>query len=278
MLRACPLPSWPSSPPPSRSTAGESSYAVPTPSLEILVNGVTVPVHVHDGRRYVEALRGREYEIRLRNPYPLRLAVALSVDDLNTIDVRHTTATGARKWVIDPLDSVTIRGWQTSQVQARRFEFTTESASYGQALGRVANLGVISAVFFKERGPSRSLEILEPAVPRSAVPMPSPSSPPAERPHAEGSSRANEKALDEVQRGRDDYAATGIGRPTEHFVRTIHLDLEEAPVHTVDLRYEFRPQLVRLGILPGDRDIDHLGDRNRARGFEPEFSPIPRGR
>jgi len=39
----------------------------------------------------------------------------------------------------------------SSRREARRFEFTTEERLYGQALGKTANLGVISAVFFKER-------------------------------------------------------------------------------------------------------------------------------
>ena len=116
-----------------------------------IVDGARQPRYAHDGRWYVEARKGREYAIRLRNPYAVRVAVALSVDGLNTIDARETTAADARKWVLGPYETVTISGWQTSQTEARRFEFTTEARSYGQALGKTANLGVISAVFFKER-------------------------------------------------------------------------------------------------------------------------------
>ena len=66
--------------------------------VEIVVNGSSQPQYAHGGRRYVEALKGKEYAIRLHNPYPVRVAVALSVDGLNTIDARETTAAGARKW------------------------------------------------------------------------------------------------------------------------------------------------------------------------------------
>ena len=123
------------------------------PDVDILVNGAAQPRYAHDGRWYIEALKGREYSIRLRNPFAIRVAVALSVDGLNTIDARETTASDARKWVLGPYETVTISGWQTSQTVARRFEFTTEERSYGQALGKTTNLGVISAVFFKERVP-----------------------------------------------------------------------------------------------------------------------------
>ena len=124
--------------------------------VDILVDGAPQPRYAHDGRWYVEARKGREYAIRLRNPYAVRVAVALSVDGLNTIDARETTAADARKWVLGPYETVTISGWQTSQTEARRFEFTTEARSYGQALGKTANLGVISAVFYEERVPAQS--------------------------------------------------------------------------------------------------------------------------
>ena len=42
---------------------------------------------------YVEAMRGASYALRLTNPTPYRVAVALSVDGLNTIDARHTDDT-----------------------------------------------------------------------------------------------------------------------------------------------------------------------------------------
>ena len=62
-----------------------------------------------------------------------------------------------------------------------------------------------------------------------------------------------------------------MGRRTGHAVTEVWLNLEDAPVQTVNIRYEFRPQLVRLGIL--SPIPDPLDRRERARGFEPGFSP-----
>jgi hypothetical protein len=240
----------------------------PAAGVEILVNGTPQRRYAHDGRWYIEALKGREYAIRLRNPYPVRVAVALSVDGLNTIDARETTAADARKWVLGPHETVTISGWQTSRTDARRFEFTTEERSYGQALGKTANLGVISAVFFRERVPMISRDTPDSA--RRQAPAPeavggarAPASP-AERSEAAAAKRADEE-----------YAATGMGRRTDHAVTQVWLDLEDAPAQTVNIRYEFRPQLVRLGILAPAHAADPLQRRERARGFEPGFSPEP---
>jgi hypothetical protein len=186
--------------------------------------------------------------------------VALSVDGLNTIDARQTTAADARKWVLDPYQTVTINGWQTSQTEARRFEFTTEARSYAQAIGKTANLGVISAVFFKERvstivrDTSNDHEARRAPAPRSSAP-------------AEQEAAAARKKAD------DEYAATGMGRRTGHAVTQMWLDLEDAPALAMSIRYEYRPQLVRLGILPPAPTADPLQRRERAHGFEPGFCP-----
>jgi hypothetical protein len=195
--------------------------------------------------------------------------VALSVDGLNTIDARDTTASAARKWVLGPYESVTISGWQTSASHARAFEFTTEERSYGRALGKTVNLGVISAVFFKERErvPQYSLRQDAPE-PRARAEQAAPRAPSAVEgaaPSASGQSA--------TKAAPDEYAATGMGRRTEHAVEQVWLDLEDAPAARVDIRYEFRPQLARLGILPADPRVDPLRRRERAKGFEPEFAP-----
>jgi hypothetical protein len=235
--------------------------------VEIVVDGAAQRRYAHAGRWYIEALKGREYAIRLRNPYGVRVAVALSVDGLNTIDARETSAARARKWVLGPYETVTISGWQTSRTEARRFEFTSEEQSYGQALGKTDNLGTISAAFFRERTKSETAEYTgrrdTPAAPRSAE-----AQPPAAAAAGSGAEKRREAADNE-------YAATGIGRRTDHVVTQVWMDLEDAPAQTVNIRYEFRPQLVRLGILPAAPTTDPLLRRERARGFEPGFCPEP---
>jgi hypothetical protein len=246
-----------------------SSERHPVGDVDIIVDGAPQLRYAHDGRWYVEARKGREYAIRLRNPYGIRVAVALSVDGLNTIDARETTAPGARKWVLGPYETLTISGWQTSQLSARRFEFTTEARSYGQALGKTANLGVISAVFFKERAATILRDTWNDDRRQRA---PAPASPSGALVEQEAAAAAGP-----AKRADEEFAATGMGRRTDHAVTQVWLDLEPAPAQTVNIRYEFRPQLVRLGILPSAPTVDPLQRRERARGFEPGFSPVPPG-
>jgi hypothetical protein len=259
--------------------------------LNVLVDGYPRPEYVGRGTVYVEALKGREYSLEIRNPYPYRVAVALSVDGLNTIDARHTDPWSARKWVLEPYGSAVIEGWQVSDSAARRFYFTNERGSYGAWLGQTQNLGVIEAVFFRERAPrpiyrhdrwddpnpaeDRGYDPRRPAAEKddSAAGAPAPAPEPklkAEGRRQESGERSSQPA--------DEYAATGMGGRTRHDVYRVDLDLERSPVATLKVRYEYRNQLTRMGLLPRyyEEDPRPLTRRERARGFEGSYAPEPR--
>ena len=90
-------------------------------------------------------------------------------------------------------------------------------------------------------------------------------------PAATGNSRERKAEKSEADR----FAATGIGDRTRFPVRWIEFDEEADPSARIALRYEFRRELVRLGVLP--RSGDGLAARERSRGFEPGFAPDPGG-
>lgn len=257
--------------------------AAPCPySIEVLVDGHPLATYAARGTTYVEALRGREYAIRLRNNTGRRVAVALSVDGLNSIDAKSTTARDASKWVLGPWETAVISGWQTSSDHARRFFFTTEEKSYGAWLGKTDDLGVISAAFFREIQP-KPQPLAKRALPRA----PEADAGARDRNEAAGASAAQsapteskaERQAESAARDQaalsDEYAATGIGRQVDAPVYSVDLQLERNPAATVAIRYEYRDALVRLGVLPAPRPTpDPLARRERARGFQ-EFAPDP---
>jgi hypothetical protein len=229
-----------------RLTHGRRPY--PNLEMDVLVDGRPVTEYYARGRTYVEALKGAEYELRVRNSSPDRVAVALSVDGLNTIDARHTSAWNASKWVIEPYQTITISGWQMSSERARHFYFTNERDSYGAKLGQTANLGVISAVFFREKRQVRPVTQATPTH-RDEVQSSAPKS----------------KAAGESARpaAEEEYAATGIGRSVRHDVRWVNMELDSRAAAEVTIRYEFYSGLRKLGVLP-------KRSREDARGFSPE--------
>ncbi|MEP6570430.1 MAG: hypothetical protein ABJC10_11715 [Acidobacteriota bacterium] len=256
--------------------------------VQILVDGRPLEEYAARDKSYVEAIAGAEYEVRIRNPLPYRVAVSLSVDGLNSIDARHTTAWNASKWVIEPYGTITVSGWQMSSERARQFYFTSERDSYGAKLGQTSSLGIISAVFFREHRP-----------------YPVPITPPRPRPIYEedgrnksseaptaGSAQSSVERSDSARGGDDsmatrkgkaapqpddEYAATGIGRSVHNDVRWVNVDLDSRAAGEVVIRYEYYPALVQLGILPRRYERPNpLRRREGARGFEDRrFSPEP---
>ena len=232
--------------------------------LEVLVDGRPLAEYFARGRTYVEALKGAEFELRVRNPTPNRVAVALSVDGLNTIDARHTSAWNSSKWVIDPYQTISIGGWQMSTERARRFYFTDERDSYGAKLGQTTNLGVITAVVFRERQPV-------------SINPPMPIYRDREKSQDESSNQPSDTRAGEsgrkagIARTDDDYAATGIGRSVRNDVRWIDMELEAHPLAELSVRYEYYSALLKLGVLPRPNYEPYpLRRREDSRGFSPE--------
>lgn len=235
--------------------------------LSVLVDGLARPEMRKGPAVYVEALRGREYALRVTNPLDVRVGVALAVDGLNTVDASRGDAVSAVKWILDPGESIVLEGWQVSRSHVRRFVFTGERDSYGAALGKTADLGVIEAVFFRERSRRPA-----PVPPRrlgsdkgEAAPAPSSAGP------ADGADRSASGSM-QAPALSDEYAATGMGERAPHEVARVEVDLERTPAARLRIRYEFRPQLVRLGLLPPPDD--RLARRERALGFD-AFCPEP---
>jgi hypothetical protein len=82
---------------------------------------------------------------------------------------------------------------------------------------------------------------------------------------------------DSSRADQPEYAATGIGDRVNHEVQRVYLDLEERPFATIHLRYEYRPILVQLGVMPPQITGDPLLRREKAKGFrEDEFCPEPK--
>lgn len=268
-------------------------------SMDVIVNGRDAREYYGRGTTYVEARQGQEYEIRLSNHTGERVAVALAVDGLNTIDAKHTSAQAARKWILAPYQTITVHGWQTSSSTARSFYFTSESGSYGAWMGDTRNLGNISAAFFREirpqepvymtpqpyyRGYDEDSNELSRGDARNKSEAAAKSAPSAgtgamrnSAPSASAESSARQMA---PQAPRDELAATGIGRETRNDVYTTTFRAESAPSGVVTVRYEYRNKLIELGVLPRPYRPDPMVRRENSSGFSDYgYAPDPyRGR
>jgi len=255
--------------------------------LSVVVDGSVAAEYPFRDRTYIEALRGRTFTLRIHNPTDERVAVALSVDGLNVVDAKRTTAGAATKWILGPHQTADIPGWQISGQTSRRFFFTETGRSYAKWIGDTRNVGVIEAVFFRER--------IRQIAPLRVAPFSS--SPDASRDSAEERSRVRSEAgaaenkarADaprspsveggipsvgslQAERESDRFAATGIGERTDFPVQWVHFEEDPVPAASIALRYEYRRELIRLGVFSRE---DELYARDRGRGFDRSYAPDP---
>ena len=260
--------------------------------LSVLVDGCSTEEYPFQDRTYIEAVRGKSFSLRLHNPTAQRVAVALSVDGLNVLDAKRTTAAQAAKWILAPGQTVEIPGWQVSGETSRKFFFTDTPRSYANWIGDTRNVGTIEAVFFREKGRAPQAVAHEPfrrlreetAPPEGGVPggvaggVPGTSAGDSVTSAPSAGSRAKAPSSADLAKpsapDADRFAATGIGERTRFAVQWVSFEEDPIPTASIALRYEFRRELVRLGVLSGEGD---LHARDRGRGFERPYAPDPDG-
>jgi len=238
--------------------------------LSVVVDGSVAAEYPFRDRTYIEALRGRTFTLRIHNPTDERIAVALSVDGLNVVDAKRTTAGAATKWILGPHQTADIPGWQISGQTSRRFFFTETGRSYAKWIGDTRNVGVIEAVFFRER--IRQIAPLRVAPFSSSPDAPRDSAEERSRARSEAGAAENKARADAPLRESDSFAATGIGERTDFPVRWVHFEEDPVPAASIALRYEYRRELVRLGVFSRE---DELYARDRGRGFDRSYAPDP---
>jgi hypothetical protein len=224
------------------------------------------------GRFYVEARKGSRYAVALANRTGERIGVVLTVDGLNAISGERDTGRG-RMYVLDPWQRTTVQGWRTSLQEVRRFTFVDERASYAARSAKAnEKMGWIEVAAYRERR-----AFVRSAIPR-ATPPPEPygvegqSADKSEAPAQRAQGDSAEGAAPSILGGAParSFPGTGWGARAEDPVVLVDFDPESDPGQRVTLRYEYRPALVALGVLPRwlPPSRDRLGERERAEnGF-----------
>jgi hypothetical protein len=147
-LKSAPAPSGPA---PQRDELILPRPAPPRVSLEVLVGGRPLPTVRHEGRTYLPVPRvGAEYEIRVRNHGPRRVAAVVSVDGLSVIHGRPASA-DSPGYLVAPYSHIVIPGWRRSLDAVAAFRFVEREKSYAGQTGRPENVGVIGLVAIEEQ-------------------------------------------------------------------------------------------------------------------------------
>jgi hypothetical protein len=204
-------------------------------------SGQVLPVHWHDGERYIAGEPGREYEIRLCSRETGRVLAVTSVDGVNVITGR-TASPAQSGYVIDPWGRVDIDGWRKSMDEVAAFYFTALPDSYAARTGRPDHVGVIGVALFREHAvmPMYRDGRAWPDAPAAAE---------ATAADAKASGRTTGAAPQEERLG------TGHGRRLDSgAVYTSFERASETPDEVIRIYYDSRKNLLARGLIPRTRD------------------------
>jgi len=202
-------------------------------------------------KKYLEAVKGRNYTIAIRNNLPERIGVVIAVDGRNIISGRKSyLKQNERMYIIEPYGQSSFEGWRTDMKTVHRFYFTSEADSYSaRTFDDSSAMGVIAVAVFREKPRPQALKKER----RAAAGYPGDAPAPA---------RSENKAAE------SDSAGTGFGQ--ENYAPAVEVQFEpwSVPVQKVIVKYEWHDVLCKKGLINC-----HSAGRNRL--WHEEFAPIP---
>ncbi len=220
----------------------------------------TYPRYREEGRYFfVEASKGERYSIQVKNNSNRRVGVVIAVDGRNIIDGKKTDLKhNERMYIIAPHETNTFEGWRTAMDRTNRFYFTGQPDSYAEKVFLDASaMGTIAVVVFSEKIPDIVHFHDRPSVMKKF-----PATSAAPRTSGEGLS------ADRAERKTGEQAGTGFGETTYSPSRYIKFEPESAAVDRIVMKYEWRSELCKKGII-------QCGPTNRLWPDGQEFAPIP---
>lgn len=119
--------------------------------VDIKVNGNPCKKYSHEGRTFIEAKIGSEYEIVVSNSLGLTKVLAvISVDGLNAINGKPS-ADNDSGYIVGYHDNVKVKGFRYSNDEVGAFKFSSKGDSYAKTQGKNSQCGVIGVRVYDEK-------------------------------------------------------------------------------------------------------------------------------
>ena len=210
-------------------------------------------------RAYLEAVKGEQYTIHVRNKLNRRVGVVVTVDGRNIISGKKSWLKNTeRMYILEPYGEGEFSGWRANLERVNRFYFTDVPDSYAAAFKDESAMGVIALAVYPEMPPAPLSELSRPLL---AAPS---------YKHAEKELRTKDTSA----AAKSESAGTGYGREEYAPVRTVAFDPEPHPAERLFLKYEWHATLCRKGVI----DCGKPSPLSRNRFWDDGFAPPPPGR
>jgi hypothetical protein len=187
---------------------------------------------------YLEAMKGEEYTIVVRNLLSRRVGFVIAVDGRNIITGKKSWLRNSeRMYILGPYETGEFRGWRTGSDRVNRFYFTEAADSYAAAFGDQSAMGVIAIAAYPE-------------IERCLAPPPC-----SELSRGRSGAAAPPSAKAQGPESKDrcqERAGTGYGQQEYSPVRVVSFEPEARALETILIKYEWRSTLCRMGVIPHD--------------------------
>jgi len=197
--------------------------------------GRSLPVHWHEGRAWVVARPGNEYQVVLRNRRGEDLLAVMAVDGVNVVS-GETANPQQGGYMLAPWRGLEVKGWRKSLERTAAFYFTPLPDSYAARTGRPDNVGVIGVALYQRKRVTPPVDI-------APISQSAPAA--AERADAGSAARAEAQAP-----AREAKLGTGHGRSEASPARTVEFErATSAPSETIAIYYDSYRNLVARGVI-----------------------------
>jgi hypothetical protein len=224
--------------------------------------GVTLPIHWHHGRAYVEGQPGNEYSVSVRNRNGEDLLAVISVDGINVV-TGETASPQQSGYVIDAWQSLDVSGWRKSLSHTAAFYFTSVSDSYAGRTGRPQHTGVIGVALYRRKAEEISQYDgawwrwrNENHAPKSQPQRDAEAAPASPAPSAKGeadaglNTRSHDAPRSDAAPSERQRLGTGHGRNEHNAARRVTFERATAyPEETLTIYYDSRANLIARGII-----------------------------
>ncbi len=203
-------------------------------------------------KQYLEAHKGENYGIVIRNRTSERIGVVVAVDGRNIISGKRSELEHSEEmYLVNAWEEGRYDGWRTDRDTVHRFYFTDPGDSYSERTFHDASaMGVIAVAVYREKerpAPVQKKGEIAPAAPQADL---------------------SEKS---ASRAKEEAAGTGFGDARYSPVIHVAFEPELVPVQKTLIKYEWRETLCRKGVIRCERETgNRLWD-------ETSYAPLPPG-
>ncbi|MEL7450787.1 MAG: hypothetical protein AAFN78_16360 [Pseudomonadota bacterium] len=244
------------------------------------------PVHTRGAageyRAFLEASRGANYAIRIRNHTGEQVGVVVAVDGRNIISGKKSRLRSSeRMYVLGPYESATYRGWRTGRDRVNQFYFTEASDSYAATFNDRSAMGVIAVAAFghkhrrgqfhneRDYGDDRYRDYRYPG-----------NGYPGKGYEENGRSKSGDYSAQRSAPSSEAHKSgpmadaapgTGYGETRYSPSRRVQFTPHREPFASVFLKYEWRSMLCRKGVVDchNRRQANRLWPRHYDNGYAP---------